>query len=172
MDDEALPFRQGSDTAALIRFLSEIPVGDLVTYERLTTEIGRDIHRFWHVLESARKRLVIDKGIVFDVVLMVGIRRLNDDEIVDLSDRARAKTRRHARRVARKLICVDYDNLSREKQTKHNASLSLFAAMTELVSSGGQKRLEAKVEQQGTQLPAAKAAIAALGLALKWEKQQ
>lgn len=163
MNDETPLFRQSSDSAALIRFLSDIPVGGMATYDQLSAEIGRDIHLFWHVLETARNRLVIDKRIVFDVVLMIGLRRLSDDEIVDLSDRARDKSRRHARRVARKLVCVNYDQLSREKQTKHNAALSLFAAMTELVSSGSQKRLEAKVEQQGTQLPAARAAIVALG---------
>ena len=159
-------FRLSADSAALVKVLEQIPVGGLVSYSTLSSAISRDITLFRGALETARKAVQRESRMVFDVIRKQGLRRLADDEIVDLSDKARDHARRHARNTAKKLVCVDYDSLSKPKQTKHNAALSMFGALAELTTSGSQKRLEAKVEAAGTQLTSARAAMDALGAVL------
>ena len=159
-------FRLSSDSAALVKVLERIPVGGTISYGDLSSAIGRDVTLFRGALETARLVVQRESCMVFDVVRGEGLRRLADDEIVDLSDKARDHARRHARNTAKKLVCVDYDSLSKPKQTKHNAALSMFGALAELTTSGSQKRLEAKVEAAGTQLTSARAAMDALGAVL------
>ena len=156
-------FRLSADSAAIAKALETVQVGHVVTYAALSAIIGRPITSFRGVLETARRSVQRENRIIFDVVRSEGLRRLADAEIVDLSDKAREHARRHARNTAKKLVCVDYAALSKQKQTKHNAALSMFGALAEMSSSSSMKRLEAKVESVGTQLASARAAIDALG---------
>ena len=163
METKQPDFQLSADSAAIVKAIEEIPVGGVITYSQLSTVIGRDIRMFRGSLESARKAVQRDKGMVFDVLRGEGIKRLADGEIIDLSDKAREHSRRHARRIAKKLICVNYATLTKDKQVKHNAALSMFGALSDLSSSASMKRLEAQIEATGTQLTSAKSAIAALG---------
>ncbi|MFZ4539334.1 hypothetical protein [Propionivibrio sp.] len=164
MDTKQHPdFRLSSDSAALVKSLEHIAVGATITYAALSSVIGRDVTKFRGTLETARRAVQRDNNMVFDVVRGVGMIRLNDSEIVDLSDKARAHFRRHSKRTSKKLICVNYSALPKDKQTKHNAALSMFGILSELTTSASQKRLEEKVELAGTQLPYARAAMDALG---------
>ena len=156
-------FRLSADSAAIAKALEIIPVGGVISYASISSIVGRHVSAFRGALETARRSVQREKRIIFDVVRSEGLRRLADDEIVDLSDKARDHARRHARKTAKKLICVDYASLSKQKQTKHNAALSMFGALAELTTSSSLKRLEEKVEVTGTQLASARAAMDALG---------
>lgn len=128
-------FRLSADSAALVKVLELVDVGATITYAELSQTIGRDVTAFRGPLETARLVVQREKRMVFDAVRSEGLRRLADDEIVDLSDKARDHARRHARKTAKKLVCVDYSSLSKQKQTKHNAALSMFGALAELTTS-------------------------------------
>lgn len=166
MQNQQPNFKLSSDTIAIARALENIEIGVRISYDHLTEIIGRDITQFRGALESARHAVQRDKQMVFDVVRGVGLVRLNDSDIVDLSDKAREQSRRLAKRIAKKLVCVKYEALSKEKQIKHNTALSMFGVIAELSTSSSAKRLEQKIEADGGSLPVAKAAIAALGYTL------
>lgn len=154
-------FRLSSDSKALAQELAKAATGDVMTYADLSAIVGRDVQEAARsALNTARHVVQREHRIVFDVVIGVGLRRLESSEIVDLSDKARDRTRSIARRISKKLTCVEYDELPREKQTKHNAALSMFGLMKELASDGAQKRIEHKVENAA--LPSMKTAIEAL----------
>jgi hypothetical protein len=160
-------FRLSSDSKALAKMLIASGPGEVVLYEDLDKAIGRDVREAASgALHTARHIAQREHRMVFDAVRGVGLKRLADSEIVDLADKARDHARRHASRTAKKLTCVDYDALSKDKQTKHNAALSMFSVMAELSTDKAQKRLESKVKDADAQLPNAKAAIEALGAVL------
>ncbi|MGQ0595799.1 hypothetical protein [Aquabacterium sp.] len=160
-------FRLSSDSKALAALLTSAGIGDVVTYAALSKAIGRDVRTSaTGALHTARHLAQRDHRIVFDVVRGAGLKRLQDAEIVDLADKARDHARRHAKRTAKKLTCVDFEALPKDKQTKHNAALSMFSALAELSTDKAQQRLERKIEQTQEQLPVAKAAIEALGAIL------
>lgn len=162
------PMMQASAEAkVLASMLAECQVGDVVTYDALTAAIGRDVtgpQR--HVLETARRLVMRERRMVFDCVQKVGLKRLSDTEIVALSDRTRDHLRRATRRTVKKLTCVDYDAMPREQQTKHNAAISMLGVIAELSTEKSLERLSVQIEKTGTDLPIAKASIAALGLVL------
>lgn len=157
-------FKLSADSSTIAFLLRQAQIGDVVTYEAISEAIGRDVREnCMGALQTARSLVQRENRMVFDVVRKIGLKRLDNDSIVDLSDRAREQARRLAKRTSKKLVCVDYDSLSREKQTKHNASLSVFSCIAELSTNKAQARLSKTLETSSMQVPAAKAALLALG---------
>lgn len=162
----AVIFQLSTDAKTLANMLKAVEVGGVITYKAMSKAIGRDVTAAARpVLATARNIVQREHRMVFDCVRTEGLKRLNDSEIVDLSDQAMDRIRRTAKRTGGKLMCVDYDSMPKEKQTKHNASLSMFGAISELSKHASTKRLEREIEKHGgDQLPVAKATIAALGI--------
>lgn len=157
-------FQLNADSVALIRFLKDAQVGETITYDTLSDVIGRDITKERGALETARRNLQKELRYVFGTIRGIGIKRLEDSEIVDIGDKTQASIRRASRRTIKKLVCVDYDALPKEKQTKHNTSISMLGVVAELSSQSSIQKLENKIKKTGESLPAAKAAIELLGL--------
>lgn len=158
-------FELSADSKTLASVLLEAQKDETITYERLSKAIGRDVRADASgALQTARRLAQREQRMVFDAVRGVGLKRLQDSDIVDLSDKARDQMRRTARRTAKKLVCVDFDGLPNDKKVKHNAALSMMGALATLTTETSFGRLQSKVQQTRTDhLPAAKAAIAALG---------
>lgn len=160
-------FAVSIDAKTIAHVLRAVPVGSVIAYTELSRAIARDVCASGRgAMNTARALVQREDRMVFDTVHKKGLKRLADEEIVGLGDRARDHVRRASRKIIKKLTCVDYDTLSKEKQTKHNTSLSMFGVFCELATDKSTKRLSACVEAAQVELPVAKASIAALGLTL------
>ena len=159
----AAMFELSADSKTLAQRLREVTVGETVPYSVLSAAIARDVCADGRgALQTARRLVLKEYRMVFDAVRGEGLRRLTDVQIVSLSDKARDHIRRTSRKTARALTCVDYDAMPRDVQTKHNTALSMLGVIGELATEKSQARLASMVEEAGTELPYAKAAIAAL----------
>ena len=160
-------FQISADSKTLASLLREAEKGQTVTFEALSKAIARDVRSEARgALMTARLLVQRENRMVFDSVRNVGLMRLADEAIVDLSDKARDKVRKHANRTAKKLFCVDFDTLPNDKKIKHNAALSVFGVMAEIAAEKSMKRLIQQPNINHNQLPAAKAAMAALAALL------
>lgn len=156
-------FQPSADSKTLASVLREAGKDAIISYDALSRAVGRDVRsECASALQTARSLVQRENRMVFDSVRGVGLLRLADSAIVDLADKARDRVRKHAKRTAKKLICVDFDALTNDKKIKHNAALSMFGVMSELSTDRSMKRLLAQPGINTSQLPAAKAAIAAL----------
>lgn len=156
-------FQLSADSKTLASVLREVGKDDTISYEALSRAIGRNVRsECAGALHSARLLVQREDRMVFDSVRGVGLMRLADSAIVDLADKARDKVRKHAKRTAKKLVCVDFDALPNDKKIKHNAALSMFGVMSEIATDKSMKRLVSQPGISTHQLPAAKAAMAAL----------
>ena len=157
-------FQASGDAKILVHVLREVEVGDVVSYSKLTAAIARDVQNDARsVLETARQIVQREDKMIFDAVRGIGLKRLTDDEIVGLSDRTREHVRRSARRVVKKMVCVDYVNLTPEKQVQHNTALSMFGLFAEIATDKSTLRLNEAVKEARSDLPIIKASMAALG---------
>lgn len=160
-------FAASADAKTLAHVMRSASVGDVVTYATLSAAIARNVCRDARAaMGTARTILQREDRMIFDAVRGEGLKRLADEEIVSLGDRARDHVRRSSRKVIKKMVCVNYDALSKEKQVKHNTSLSMFGVFCELATEKSTKRLSSSVEMAQAELPIAKASIAALGLVI------
>lgn len=158
-------FQMSADAHSISKHLQSTQIGQTVTYEELSKIIGRDIKKeAKSALYTALKHLQKESRFVFGTIKGEGIKRLDNAEIVSLSDKARNAIRRTARRTVKKIVCADYDKLTNEFKIKHNAAISVFGVMTELTFDKSMRKIEQKITATGESLPVAKAAIEALGL--------
>jgi hypothetical protein len=140
-------FEKANDTIVLENVLTDAAVGDLITYDQMSSAIGRDVRE--HALpslRSARRALIKSKGVVFGVEHGVGYRRLNDVEIVESSVSDRNRIRRAANRSLNKLKVVKFDGLDETGKRNHIAASAQLGAVAMFASNAACKKIESKVE--------------------------
>jgi hypothetical protein len=137
----------------LIRRLLRASVGDVISYAELSVVAMGDVQdQKRGVLTTARKRVLEDHDMVFEAISNVGLKRLNDEEIVITAEAPLVRINRLANRGKRKLACVDYDNLENELKIKYNARGTLLAFHYHSTKPRQLKSIEQKVEKLGSQL--------------------
>jgi len=162
MTNEKASFRLSSDAKALAKMLDDVTVGEVVAYKAMSDEIGSDVQRESRgALQRARIIAMRERRAVFDVVRGVGLKRLDDAEIVDLSDKSRDSMRRIAKRTVKKIVCADYEKLTSDQQTKHNTSLSIMRALVEIASDKSARAIASKVSKTNCALSAEAVGLAA-----------
>lgn len=91
--------------------LVKAAVGDVVTYEQVSAEIGYDVRETPHLLYSAREALC-EAGVVFDVVPGVGVKRVADAGALGMAEGYNVRIHGAARRATRVLRTVDSEALT------------------------------------------------------------
>ena len=157
-------FTASIDSTAIAKAMSAIQVGDKITNDEIVKLCGRPINRLRGAISTALGIVQREKRAVFASLRGVGYVRLDDSQIVDTFDQANKRIRRIASRSAKKIVCVNYESLPNAAKIKHNAALSLIGAMAEMASIGSIRRIEKRITECGSSLPAAKAAIEAFGI--------
>lgn len=144
------------DTKAVYDRLTKAKMGETVSYDELSQLIGRDIRNgaYW-CLQSARRKALID-GLVFGSVSKVGIKRLNDTEIVDTGHDAVTRIHRLSTRSARKVALAEYSTLSPESKVKFNTHVSILGVMAHMTRSKQVAKLTESVTKAQASLPLAK----------------
>jgi hypothetical protein len=157
------------------RRLMEIEVGGLIDYDELSTIAGRDVQQDARSLvTSARRRAFNTDGRCFGVIRGAGLKRLSDEEVVDSSDVTHIKIRNASRRMLRTLTLgvQDFAGMSREKQVKHNASISAFGAIAHFSGVKAMKQIADAVRNKGTVVSVADVSSATLDSFSKRDKEE
>lgn len=140
-------FEKSADTRVLEHVLSQVEIGETVTYDTLSKAIGRDVREFGcGSLQSARRALLRDKGVVFGVETNVGLVRLSDAGIVDSTESDRQRIKRAATRTISKLAVVKFDELDKERQRQHVVASAQMGALAMFAGKNAAKRIAAKVD--------------------------
>jgi hypothetical protein len=137
-----LTFEMSEDARLLSQSLLKAEQGSLLKYEQLSEIIGKPITSARAALQTARRYALREEGIVFGVERGIGIRRLNDDEIVAASVAQRKFLRNKARRAAKELSAADYRMLTAAKQLMATATMSIFLTIKATVSDRAVQTLQ------------------------------
>jgi hypothetical protein len=144
------------DTQVLIDRLKKVEPEHTITYAELSAAIGRNVQNgARHLMETARRRLIADHQILFDVVTNEGLKRVQGDQIVAVGSRGVKHIGRHARRTAKKIGCIgdDYSKLSKEQQHRFNGVGTILS----FVSHATKEKQVAKISDAASEkLPLAK----------------
>ena len=129
---------------------------ELVTYDALSSAIGRDVRKSARGNLATARRMAESEGRVFAAVLKVGLKRLTAQEICTAPGEQMVR-RVHglARRTNRKLACVgaeDFKKLTREEQTDLNSHRSLAGLLHHVTKPSEVKRVVKKVSEASGEL--------------------
>ncbi len=144
------------ETRLLYQRLVRAEIGEVINYKELTEIIGRPAQEGGRgVLSSARRMAIRENKVKFGTITNVGLKRLNDSEIVAGTEHRLRHIGRTARRGLKDLACATGE-LSHEDVVKHNTGATLLAMLLETTRPHKIKRLEGAVATAQDQLPLAK----------------
>lgn len=131
------------DTQTIERLLLAVAVGDTITYVELTAAIGRDVqHAARHVLTSARRRVLGSARAVFEPVVDIGLKRLDDVGKIGAGRWHLSRARRQAQYAARKASAVDnFEALPNAQKIEHNVVLAQAGVMRHFTSAKSTNKL-------------------------------
>ena len=149
-----MEFEKSADTKILENVLGGIEVGQLVTYEELSSAIGRDVRKHARSsLGTARRGLLSQKGFVFGVELNVGLIRLCDSDIIKSTERDRVHLQRTAKRSLKKLTVVKFDGLSADEKRAHIVASAQIGTIAMFAAKTSAKKIESRVTTDSKALP-------------------
>lgn len=149
-------FEMSIDTRTLYEKLKGVEIDEVVSFKSLSDLLGRKVAGDCSNLQSALHRLE-GEGVAFANLRSVGYQRMNDINVVNTAESSREGIRKKAKRAIKRLTCVqEFDRLPNDMKVKHNAALSGFGAIAQIMSPGRVKSLEQEVMKAGAQLPLAK----------------
>lgn len=146
-------FVRSTQTTALIEFLRTAQIGAVVTYARLSEEIGEDITERRHFLDSAVKALY-GEGIPFGTVRGEGVKRLTTEEVPSIGDHAILHIRRTSKKARKRMGVIGRMNdVPNEVRIKVNASASLLGVIENFSANKSRKVVEEQVTKTNGPIP-------------------
>jgi len=140
-------FEKSADTKVIESVLIEAKVGQLVTYEKLSEAIGRDVREYARgSLQTARSTLLKDNQIVFAVENKVGLKRLDDSQIIASTESDRLHIQRTGKKVLNKLSTVKFEGLTESEKKQHIVASAQVGAIVMFSQKSSQKKIESKVQ--------------------------
>ena len=146
-------FIKSIDTVIIENRLRNTVPGEIVTYEELSTLLGRDYVEFCRSNgTTAQKSLMSEHSMFFDCVRGVGYRRLTDDETNGYMDHFRKSIKTTSRNGVRCSELVPYEKLSEPAKRKHDAVRSTLEVTSLFTADSALKKIEKAVENNSARL--------------------
>lgn len=138
-------FKISADAIALANRLRQLQIGEVITYEEMNRLISpsNTQGRGRQSLYSARKILLAEQA-VFGCITGVGLKRLNDLEIVEKEHCTIRSVRKTVKKSMRRLSVVNYDQLPPSEKTTHRLTSATLGALVLCTGRPAQLQLEQK----------------------------
>lgn len=136
-----------ADTIALEQVLMATSVGDVVTYAVLSERIGRNVQQAARgLLRSARHRVQAQHGALFEPVINVGLKRLDDVGKLASARATISTICRTAQRGLGRAATIEHPELLPAAiKPGYNVTVAQLGVLREVTTSRTAKRLEAHV---------------------------
>lgn len=143
---------KSADTKIIEHRFRNTSFGDLVTYDELSTLLGRDVRQFCYGNIRTAVKALMKESIFLDCVAGEGYKRLNDSESVTALEHYRVKARRTVRRGIVHLQNIACDKLTDQDKLKYFAMGTQLQAMELFSGSKAANRIESAVKEQSKQM--------------------
>lgn len=144
------PFRKSFETQKIEAMLRALAIGETLTYERMSKEIGAPVSGSFQPLGSARRILETEGGFVFAAIHKVGIKRLSDSDIVADTHSSRSIIARKAKRAMVRLSNIqNFASMNDDEKRQHQAHAVIYASIVEKTSSSNARQLSRTVNIDG-----------------------
>jgi hypothetical protein len=144
------PFKASAERDRLIERMLKMEISELLPYGDIAGIIGESAQtqRGYSIIRSAKKLLRNEHHRVFVNIANNGIKRLNDDEIVDHVTSVVVSVRRKVKVGSRELECVSYAELPVEKRTDYHLNRTLMHYVTAMVNNESIRNSRALIASQ------------------------
>jgi hypothetical protein len=144
-------FRKAAETVRLEKLLISIEEGETITWLALAKETGEMAFsgrvRGW--VDSARRTISREHHIQFSTISGFGLKRINDEEIVDASEKDLDSINRKTRRASGKLACASLEKLSKVGKNHLLFMQATLGGIALFTKTSTRNLLTQKVYEQG-----------------------
>lgn len=148
-------FARSAEADILINLLSEAEPGELVTKEAMSRAIARNIDHCRAPLQTARKVLRDEKGIVFRPESGQGLVRLREGEKYTIGSDLRKRFHRASKKAVREMATADMDALDEGGKKQLLDQLSIAGAYAAATSHRAANRFLKSSEAAVKEVPPA-----------------
>ena len=138
------------DSIVLYNRIRTMEEGDVVPYSELSDLIKCNVQKSGYCyMQTARRIAQREDEMVFEAVLNVGLRRVSNDKIADVSRDNMKRARRSVRKGARILACAKYERLDDAGRKEHNTMSCMLGALELATKPKNVRKVEAEVNRSG-----------------------
>lgn len=154
-EEKRMLYEKSSDARVLEMFLMKMTIGQLASYEDMSAYLGKDVlsSKVRSALQTARNTLQRERRMVFGCERGIGLRRLNDEQIVGSIESDCRRIQRVSRRSMKKLAAANFDALSPEGKRKHVVHSAQLGALALFSTRKAAARIETRVKDGDVSLP-------------------
>ena len=113
----------------LAKFLRDLPIREVATYEALSDHLGEDVKSDRIALIRARKVAERETGMRFATVHGEGVKKLDAAAIPGIGEEVRKGIARKARRQSERLVGLKYNDIDGPMQARIDAERSILGAI-------------------------------------------
>lgn len=136
------------DAQALAKRLEQANIGDVVTYDELSSIIHHNVqHTHRHILYSALKILQREQRKVFGCVQKIGVRRLDDAEIAVTWKHDVKSISRRTSRATRRVSCAEVDKLDAQGKRELCTGLSVMGFIRQFTKRDSVKTIAGAIHE-------------------------
>jgi hypothetical protein len=137
------------ESQLLYERLIQARTGEVIHYEELAEIIGRDVQsEAYGCLYTARKKARNMNRKAFGIIANIGLKCLEDDEIIGAGFQMVRRLRNRARSGLKTLICLgDYAGLSDSLKIKHNAVAAILMMTNHVTAPRKVAALEGAIQK-------------------------
>lgn len=157
-------FQASADSRLIYQRMKKTAIGETILTTDIEEAVSRPVGRIRGAIQTARRRLLKDDGMVFASIPGIGYMRCTDENIIDNSVADTNAIRRRAGRAAEKLSKVsDYAALTPAKQLEHTTRLSVLGAIASMTREPAIERVRQAAQGRASELPLAETVRAFIG---------
>jgi transposase len=145
-DQKRPAFAVSFDTQMIVDRLRKMDIGDTVSYDDLSTMLGKVANGSLPALQTAIRIMRREHLAAFQCMDGTHVVRLSDEQIVQTGAQTVQKIRRAAKRGLDKLVCAKFDVLSEEAKREFNAKASHLSLLRHVTSPQATAKLASKVQ--------------------------
>jgi len=144
---------KSADTLIIENRLRNTEPGDLVTYDELSTLLGRDVRKYCSGFVQTARKSLITEGVFFDTIKNQGYQRLDNEQACNASQHYIDRARRTAKRGINHLRHVAFDSLTKDGKKKHLTASAQLGTMHMFATGSAAKKIGNKVNGSTTPVP-------------------
>lgn len=159
-----ISFQMSADARLIYQRMKLASFGETIPYAQIEAQVSRPITAIRGAIQTARRRLLRDDGMVFANVRGVGLMRCSDAAIVDGATADTVAIRRRASRAVEKLTKVaDFSALPPARQLEHTTRMSVLGAIATMTRESSLQKVRTAAQGRSRELPMAETIRAFIG---------
>lgn len=148
-DNPQVITRNETEASKLYNMLKACPIGTAIDYDSMSKIIGRDVQaEARQSLRKARQRLLKEHGAVFEAIMGVGVKRIDDNGKLDRQHAFSRRISKACKRRQDELKTIDVEKLAPDRVSDAYSQMAMVGFLKHALSTQAGNQIVAAQQQK------------------------